>query len=148
MAADGVSFSSLGDVGYAGYRAHLDRQLPSDTTNMSPAQKVELRKRQVELAKGDQDANKTSESTHVGLIMARRAVFQSIASMALPAFTIHSVSESYYTFSLRGLIHHRQIVRYSAPLFAKSSRPRVRASGPTVAGLAFVPALVSVIFQY
>ena len=36
-----------------------------------------------------------------------------------------------------------QIVRYSAPIFAKSARPRVRAAGPTIAGLAFVPALVS-----
>lgn len=35
-----------------------------------------------------------------------------------------------------------KIVRYSAPLFAKSNRPRVRAAGPTIAGLAFVPALV------
>jgi fission process protein 1 len=46
-------------------------------------QKVELKKRQLELAQGNADANKTSEPTHVGLIMARRAVFQSIASMAL-----------------------------------------------------------------
>ena len=43
--------------------------------------------------------------------------------MALPAFTIHS------------------IVRYSAPLFAKAKSTRIRAAGPTVAGLLFVPAL-------
>lgn len=36
-----------------------------------------------------------------------------------------------------------QIVRYSAPLFAKASSQRVRGAGPTIAGLAAVPALVS-----
>ncbi|KAE8185924.1 hypothetical protein CF336_g7201 [Tilletia laevis] len=55
--------------------------------------------------------------------MARRAVFQTLASMALPAFTIHS------------------IVRYSAPLFARSASRRLASLGPTVSGLACVPAL-------
>jgi mitochondrial fission process protein 1 len=134
----------LGDCGYAGYLAHKERQgtLPSlaekATESLSPAQKVELRKRQMENNLTSKDENtlpnvvkynplEASESMHVGLVVARRAVFQSLASMALPAFTIHS------------------IVRYSAPLFARSSSARIRGSGPTIAGLAAVPALVSVV---
>lgn len=134
----------MGDCGYAGYLAHKERQstLPSlaekATESLSPAQKVELRKRQMENNLTSKDENtlpnvikynplEASESMHVGLVVARRAVFQSLASMALPAFTIHS------------------IVRYSAPLFARSSSARIRGSGPTIAGLAAVPALVSVV---
>ncbi|PWN52653.1 hypothetical protein IE53DRAFT_304455, partial [Violaceomyces palustris] len=100
-AAYGISWAYLiGDVAYAGYKASKNQgPLPpfGESTN--------------------------SDSIHVGLVMARRAIFQAIASMALPAFTIHSV------------------VRYSAPLFAKSSSARIRAAGPTAAGLMFVPAL-------
>lgn len=107
----------------------LEKVLDSKTLSaLSPTEKVELRKRHTQrLAKQGEhagvDPNRVSEATHVGLTMARQAVFQSIASMALPAFTIHS------------------IVRYSAPLFAKAKSQRIRAAGPTVAGLMFVPAL-------
>lgn len=51
----------------------------------------------------------------------KRAVFQSIASMALPAFTIHTV------------------VHQSARLFAKNSR--LKRFGPSALGLACVPFL-------
>ncbi len=107
----------------------LEKLLDHKTISaLSPTEKVELRKRHTQrLAEQGKhagvDPNKISETTHVGLTMARQAVFQSIASMALPAFTIHS------------------IVRYSAPLFAKAKSQRLRAAGPTVAGLMFVPAL-------
>lgn len=157
----------LGDVGFAGYKAaqqyealskastepvfkfeseaakYADSTLSSAKANLplenlldaktlsslSQTDKVELRKRHAERVAqqnhhaANVDPSKVSETTHVGLIMARRAVFQSLASMALPAFTIHS------------------IVRYSAPVFAKAKSARIRASGPTVAGLLFVPAL-------
>ena len=101
---------------------------PTTLAKLSPTEKVELCKRHVQrlAEKGEHagvDPNEVSETMHMGLVMARRAVFQSIASMALPAFTIHS------------------IVRYSAPLFAKAKSTRIRAAGPTVAGLMFVPAL-------
>lgn len=107
----------------------LEKLLDTKTLNaLSPTEKVELRKRHTQrlAAQGEHagvDPNQISETMHVGLVMARRAVFQSIASMALPAFTIHS------------------IVRYSAPVFAKAKSTRIRAAGPTVAGLLFVPAL-------
>ncbi|KDN36921.1 hypothetical protein K437DRAFT_265187 [Tilletiaria anomala UBC 951] len=138
-AAYGISWAYLAlDVGYAGYKAHLAHheavsplesinnsllKARNDIDKLSPAEKVELKKRQFDISNDATLSPHHSEITNIGLVVARRAVFQSIASMALPAFTIHS------------------IVRYSAPLFAKSSNARVRAAGPTVAGLAFVPAL-------
>ncbi|KAG0680468.1 hypothetical protein C6P42_004914 [Pichia californica] len=57
------------------------------------------------------------------LIGVKRAVFQSIASMGLPAFTIHST------------------VRYSSILFKNSGNKNVRTFGPVVLGLAVVPLL-------
>ncbi|PWN45064.1 hypothetical protein IE81DRAFT_320663 [Ceraceosorus guamensis] len=144
----GISWAYLvGDVGYAGYKAH--QQHEHDTAGI--ATKVEDKAKEavnvgtdklkqivgdsgqrVELRRShdgslEKHAAGHSDFSHVGLVMARRAVFQSIASMALPAFTIHSV------------------VRYSAPIFARSASKRVRGAGPTIAGLAFVPALVSLV---
>ena len=45
-------------------------------------------------------------------VMAQRAVFQSVASMGLPAFTIHS------------------IVRYSGKALRNAKNPRLRSYGP------------------
>ena len=56
-------------------------------------------------------------------IMAQRAVFQSIASMGLPAFTIHS------------------IVRYSGRALKNASNATIRTWGPIGLGLVCVPAL-------
>lgn len=75
---------SLGDVGYAGYRANQEYlQIEEKGVDaLSPAQKVELRKRQLEAEQQGLVTPKLGEvgqATHVGLIMARRAVFQSIA---------------------------------------------------------------------
>jgi len=53
----------------------------------------------------------------------KRAVFQSVASMALPAFTIHTA------------------VKQAKKAFDRSTSPRLRTWGPTVTGLAIVPAL-------
>ncbi|KAK4701305.1 hypothetical protein P7C70_g4925, partial [Phenoliferia sp. Uapishka_3] len=57
--------------------------------------------------------------------MAKRAIFQSTASMLFPALTIHSV------------------VKYSAKYIASSKikNVKIRAWGPTVLGLGIVPAL-------
>lgn len=56
-------------------------------------------------------------------VMVQRAVFQSIASMGLPAFTIHS------------------IVRYSSRAMKSVKNTRLRTWGPIGLGLAAVPAL-------
>jgi len=64
-----------------------------------------------------------SERTRLGMVAAERATFQAVASMALPALTIHTV------------------VAQSARLFKNVKNPRLRAWGPTGLGLAVVPAL-------
>lgn len=53
----------------------------------------------------------------------KRGIFQSIASMGLPAFTIHSA------------------VRYSSILFKNSSSKALRSYGPVAIGLGIVPLL-------
>jgi len=55
--------------------------------------------------------------------MAQRAIFQGVASMGLPAFTIHS------------------IVRYSGKALKNAKNTRIRTYGPIGLGLAAVPAL-------
>ncbi|KAI5962483.1 uncharacterized protein KGF55_003559 [Candida pseudojiufengensis] len=56
------------------------------------------------------------------IVAVKRGVFQSIASMGLPAFTIHSA------------------VRYSSILFKNAAKP-LKTYGPVGVGLAIVPAL-------
>ncbi|KAI0080707.1 hypothetical protein K474DRAFT_1682443 [Panus rudis PR-1116 ss-1] len=98
-AAYGISWLYLaGDVGYEAYKAH--RRGPSAV-----------------------EAAHFSEPTRVGMVAVKRAVFQSIASMALPAFTIHTA------------------VKYTKKAFAHSQNPRIRSWGPTVTGLAIIPVL-------
>lgn len=59
----------------------------------------------------------------VAIIGLKRAAFQSIASMMLPAFTVHNT------------------VRLAAKPFSYFSYPRVRVYGPSAVGLAVVPLL-------
>lgn len=54
-------------------------------------------------------------------VMAQRAIFQSVASMGLPAFTIHSV------------------VKYSGKVLTKAKNQKVRTYGPI--GVCQVPIL-------
>ncbi|BFZ53217.1 hypothetical protein PYCC9005_000240 [Savitreella phatthalungensis] len=63
------------------------------------------------------------DNTSVGLLAARRSVFQAIATMALPAFTIHTV------------------VKQSDRLFTNVKNPKLKTWGPTGLGLSVVPAL-------
>lgn len=57
------------------------------------------------------------------MLVVKRAAFQSIASMALPAFTIHTV------------------VKQATKAFVNVKNPRIKAWGPTVTGLSLVPGL-------
>jgi len=99
MAAYGVSWLYLaGDVGYESYKAHRRGPTPFEAAHFT-------------------------EPTRVGLVAVKRAAFQSVASMALPAFTIHTA------------------VKQAKKAFDKSSNLRLRAWGPTATGLAIVPAL-------
>lgn len=98
-AAYGISWLYLSaDVSYEAYKAHRRGPSPMEAAHFS-------------------------EQTRVGLVAVKRAAFQSVASMALPAFTIHT------------------IVARSKPLFTRSKYPRIRTWGPTLAGLAIVPVL-------
>ncbi|KAK7061498.1 mitochondrial 18 KDa protein-domain-containing protein [Favolaschia claudopus] len=87
-----------GDVSYESYKAH--RRGPTAL-----------------------EAAHFSEPTRIGLVAVERATFQSIASMALPALTIHTA------------------VKQAKKAFDKVQNPRVRTWGPTFTGLAIVPAL-------
>ncbi|KAG8982656.1 hypothetical protein FRB94_007990 [Tulasnella sp. JGI-2019a] len=87
-----------GDVSYESYKAY--HQGPSAT-----------------------EAANFSEPTRIAMIATKRALFQSIASMALPAFTIHT------------------IVKRATKSFVNVKNPRLKLWGPTCLGLSVVPAL-------
>jgi mitochondrial fission process protein 1 len=118
-AAYGISWAYLvGDVSYEGYKAYQRNQailhpaaapsdIPGSTTTQQPTALT----------------GHIAPIDHWGTVMAQRAVFQSIASMGLPAFTIHS------------------IVRYSGQAMKNVKNARIRTWGPIGLGLAAVPAL-------
>ncbi|KAJ7122727.1 mitochondrial 18 KDa protein-domain-containing protein [Mycena epipterygia] len=98
-AAYGVSWLYLaGDVSYESFKAHRRGPTPLEAAHFS-------------------------EPVRIGMTAVERATFQSIASMALPAFTIHTA------------------VKQAKKAFDKSKSPRLRAWGPTATGLAIVPIL-------
>ncbi|KAI9774545.1 MAG: hypothetical protein M1840_002793 [Geoglossum simile] len=107
-----VSWAYLvGDVGYEGYRAYLRNQSARPRA----------------AAEGSNEGERTAVvplRDDYRTLIVQRAIFQSIASMGLPAFTVHS------------------IVRYSgAALKDMKQYPRLRAFGPIGLGLAAVPFL-------
>lgn len=114
-AAYGVSWLYLiGDVSYEAWKAKLRQQgvadtyKPWDTIPYPPA---------------DVQAKSLSESPDWKLVAFKRAIFQSIASMGLPAFTIHST------------------VKYAGMAFRNVKNPAIRMYAPVALGLAIVPAL-------
>ncbi|KAL9621302.1 MAG: hypothetical protein Q9160_004193 [Pyrenula sp. 1 TL-2023] len=114
----------IGDVGHEGYKAYCrNRKIraPSteayrDATGMAAPE-------------GSEAAAMLKEGGHVPAIedyravMAQRAIFQGLASMGLPALTIHSV------------------VKYSGKALKSSKNATMRTWGPIGLGLAVVPAL-------
>jgi fission process protein 1 len=112
----------LGDVGYEGYKAywHNQRILNPNVELSDHAKRV--------TGLSDIPASTIAPGTVTPLedwrvVMAQRAVFQSIASMGLPAFTIHSV------------------VRYSGRALKNVKNQTIRTWGPIGLGLAVVPFL-------
>ncbi|KAI9001288.1 mitochondrial 18 KDa protein-domain-containing protein [Trametes punicea] len=98
-AAYGISWLYLaGDVGYETYKAHRRGPTPLEAATFS-------------------------EPTRLSMVAVKRAVFQSVASMALPAFTIHTA------------------VKQAKKAFVNVQNPRVKSWGPTVTGLAIIPIL-------
>jgi len=110
--AYGISWAYLiGDVSYEGYKARIRNQkITNPETDEDKAMS--------ELSSGTIPAIDDYRS-----VMAQRAVFQGLASMGLPAFTIHS------------------IVRYSGRAMKNVKNVRIRTWGPIGLGLAAVPAL-------
>ncbi|KAF2721943.1 hypothetical protein K431DRAFT_198221, partial [Polychaeton citri CBS 116435] len=104
--AYGVSWAYLaGDVMHEGYKAYLGNQriLNPEVEGVAPGRVLPIEDYRT--------------------VMAQRAVFQTFASMGLPAFTIHS------------------IVRYSGRALKQVKNPTLRTWGPIGLGLAAVPAL-------
>lgn len=98
-AAYGVSWAYLiGDVSFTTYKSSQQGPTPFEAAHMT-------------------------EPTRLGLVTVKRAVFQGVASMALPAFTIHSA------------------VKYAGRQFAKAKSPAMKRWGPTAVGIGIVPFL-------
>ncbi|KAI0482214.1 mitochondrial 18 KDa protein-domain-containing protein [Xylariaceae sp. FL0804] len=122
--AYGVSWAYiLGDVSYEGYKAYWHNQRKRNPRVQLPEQ--------AKKATGlpDPDPAPATAGTEVSpledyrTVMAQRAIFQSLASMGLPAFTIHSV------------------VRYSGRALKDVKNKTIRTWGPIGLGLAVVPLL-------
>lgn len=133
-AAYGVSWTYLiGDVGYEGYKAYLRNQKtlhpePADDSQTALQAKAGESRSLGPGITGDSVGRQQPEGRVVPIedyrtVMAQRAIFQGLASMGLPAFTIHS------------------IVRYSGRALKNAKNTRLRTWGPIGLGLAAVPAL-------
>ncbi|KAH6632351.1 mitochondrial 18 KDa protein-domain-containing protein [Chaetomium tenue] len=139
--AYGVSWAYiLGDVSYEGYKAYLHNQRA-----LNP--RLELTARQQKILGLEEGAaapppaaaaaKEVAAAPALGVgavaplddyrtVMLQRGIFQSLASMGLPAFTIHSV------------------VRYSGRAMKDVKNVRVRTWAPIGLGLAVVPFLPSI----
>lgn len=129
-AAYGISWAYLiGDVSHEGYKAYCSNQ-----KILHPELPREASHERYNDAKADigTTAKQTGVTLQPGVVpalsdyrtvMAQRAIFQGIASMGLPAFTIHS------------------IVRYSGRALKNAKNVKIRTYGPIGLGLAAVPAL-------
>ncbi len=123
--AYGVSWAYiLGDVGYEGYKAYWHNQ-----RILNP--QLQLTERQQRITGMAADGVSEAKPGVVlpledwRTVVVQRGIFQSIASMGLPAFTIHSV------------------VRYSGRAMKNMKNKTVRTWGPIGLGLSVVPLLPS-----
>ena len=129
-AAYGISWAYLvGDVTHEGYKAYCSNQrilhpeLPREATQKHYNDAKTNLTSTPDASELLPTAGTISRLDDYRTVMAQRAVFQSIASMGLPAFTIHSV------------------VRYSGVAMKGVKNTRLRTWGPIGLGLAVVPAL-------
>ncbi|KAK5129943.1 hypothetical protein LTR08_002704 [Meristemomyces frigidus] len=131
-AAYGVSWAYLvGDVGNEGYKAYVRNQAtlhPADATATGASEGAALGdggqgKLLSPQSVVQQHAGRVAPIDHWSTVVAQRAIFQGLASMGLPAFTIHS------------------IVRYSGQALKNAKNTRIRTWAPIGLGLAAVPAL-------
>ncbi|KAJ4225596.1 hypothetical protein FSOLCH5_006115 [Fusarium solani] len=112
----------LGDVSYEGYKAYWHNQRVRDPT-------IQLTARQEKITGLPAIETRVVKPSEVSpledyrTVMVQRAIFQSVASMGLPAFTIHSV------------------VRYSGRAMKDMKNKMIRTWAPIGLGLAVVPFL-------
>ncbi|GAB7345119.1 hypothetical protein MBLNU457_3515t1 [Dothideomycetes sp. NU457] len=135
--AYGISWAYLiGDVSHEGYKAYLRNQrvLNPEGDQLAGGKDITSDKQHAGTTTtlGAGPTGNSTATINPGrvvpiedyrAVMAQRAVFQTLASMALPAFTIHS------------------IVRYSGQALKNVKNVRIRTFGPIGLGLAAVPAL-------
>ena len=106
--AYGVSWAYLiGDVGHEGYKAYLRNQRILQSGISSSMTQGTATESKIGHVPAIEDYRS---------IMAQRAIFQGVASMGLPAFTIHS------------------IVRYSGRALKDAKNTRIRTYGPIGVG--------------
>ncbi|MCJ1479442.1 hypothetical protein MMC13_008128 [Lambiella insularis] len=124
--AYGISWAYLvGDVSHEGYKAFLRQQraLHPGTPGILSERAHDATDSSGAFTVGEKHPERVPLIDDYRAVMAQRAVFQSIASMGLPAFTIHS------------------IVRYSGQALKSAKNTRIRTYGPIGLGLAAVPFL-------
>jgi len=128
--AYGISWAYiLGDVAHEGYKAYCSNQRTIHPELPREASHERYNDAKTDIKTMAYDAGvslapqKVTPLNDYRTVMAQRFIFQTIASMGLPAFTIHS------------------IVRYSGRAMKNVKNPRLRAWGPIGLGLAAVPAL-------
>ncbi|KAG5924902.1 hypothetical protein E4U61_005749 [Claviceps capensis] len=113
----------LGDVSHEGYRAYWHNQRILNPQLRLTARQERITGLPAEHSNSDIAPGVVSPLEDWRTVMVQRGVFQSVASMGLPAFTIHSV------------------VRYSGQALKKVKNPTIRTWGPIGLGLAVVPFL-------
>ena len=128
--AYGISWAYLiGDVAHEGYKAYNQNQrilypeLPREASQARYDNATQPLKAVEDQTHTSLTPGKVAPLDDYRTVMVERAVFQSIASMGLPAFTIHS------------------IVRYSGRALKDVKNVRLRSYGPIGLGLAAVPFL-------
>ncbi|KAI3397727.1 hypothetical protein diail_10380 [Diaporthe ilicicola] len=121
--AYGVSWAYiLGDVSYEGYKSYLHNQRALDPHMQLSEKQLKISGLEAAEAQNIQP-RAVPPLENYKTVMAQRAIFQSLASMGLPAFTIHSV------------------VRYSGRALKDVKNKTIRTYGPIGLGLAIVPFL-------
>jgi mitochondrial fission process protein 1 len=122
--AYGVSWAYiLGDVSYEGYKAYWQNQRTLNPQLQLTEQQQKATGLALTPAPTDTKPGIVTPLEDYRTVMVQRGLFQSLASMGLPAFTIHSV------------------VRYSGRAMKDVKNKTLRVWGPIGLGLAAVPLL-------
>ncbi|KAI1209844.1 mitochondrial 18 KDa protein-domain-containing protein [Annulohypoxylon truncatum] len=121
--AYGISWAYiLGDVSYEGYKAYWQNQRTLNPQIVLSAKAQKATGLSLP-ASADAQPGVVSPLEDYRTVMVQRGIFQSIASMGLPAFTIHSV------------------VKYSSKAMKDTKNKTLRVWGPIGLGLSVVPFL-------